>query len=116
MNTIETKDLDDNKEEEMEEERREKEMKQLRGMLATFTFHGRKIPSHMHNALVSYFIYHSPVGGFLTAVLENDLKKAVSRADYENIEVLHVYVAFFRNYVSLDSYGSVKAVEAWVKG
>ena len=38
------------------------------------------------------------MGRFLTAVVENNLKEAVGRADYVNVRALPIYVKYFYNY------------------
>ena len=42
------------------------------------------VPSHMHEGIVAYIETGRPVGGFLTALLSNDLMGALGKADLQN--------------------------------
>jgi len=55
--------------------------------------------AHLPNgrSLVAWVMFAQPAGGFLTALLENDLVGAFSRADDQNIEVIKDYVAWLYN-------------------
>lgn len=54
-----------------------------------------------------------PPGGFLQAVIANDLKETVGRADHVNIGRLLDIVSFFYNDAPSQCWGSVKALHAW---
>lgn len=71
------------------------------------------IPSHMHGAIERYIVQGIPPGSFLTAVLSNDLKEAVARADHENQESLVNWVKFLYNHVPGAAWGSPEKVTAW---
>lgn len=73
-----------------------------------------QIPVYMHGALARYIIYGLPPGGFLIAILENDLKGAVLRADTNNKEYLVEWVTFIINEIPANSQGSPEIVEAWM--
>lgn len=53
-------------------------------------------------------------GGFLTAVLENNLSQAFGRADSYNSANLKDIVAYIYNYVPSSAWGSPAKVSAWV--
>lgn len=72
------------------------------------------VPEHMHHALAEYLTDGFLVGGFLSAVLTNDLKDAVGRADHININALPNYVRFLYNHAPSTAWGSVEAVDAWI--
>ncbi len=55
-----------------------------------------------------------PPGGFLTAVLSNDLTQAVARADDTNIRLLPEYVRYCYNEIPSPCWGSPERVEAWL--
>lgn len=84
--------------------------------LRKYRFYGQAIPDYMYNGLVGYLVDHCPTGGFLAAVLSNDLKDACDRADDTNIHLLPVYMGFLHNYAPWGSYGSPEAVKAWLEG
>lgn len=52
----------------------------------TYRFNDWYIPERMMGEVENYVKHKIPPGGFLTAVIENDLQGAVGRADYENIQ------------------------------
>ena len=54
-------------------------------------------------------------GGFLTAVLENDLRESFSRADEYNRSTLFEIVSYCWNEIPSESWGSHEKVDAWVK-
>lgn len=74
------------------------------------------IPSYMHGGITRYFRARLPPGGFLTAVLTNDLKGAALAADSENCRLLWDYVNFLYNYTPASSWGSKENVKAWLEG
>ena len=53
-------------------------------------------------------------GHFLTAVIDNDLKGAVSRADDDNLANLPAFVAYFYNEAPGGCWGSSQARLAWL--
>jgi len=69
----------------------------------------------MIEPLTRYLADHSPVGGFLTAVLKNDLMEACGRADDNNISALPAYAGFLYNYAPMECYGSPEKVRAWIE-
>lgn len=71
------------------------------------------IPHHMYEPMINYVLYGVNPGSFLTAVLSNDLKQAVSRADTINRYCLPDYIKFLYNHVPALCWGSPEAVENW---
>ena len=68
------------------------------------------------DGLKRYVEHRIPTGGFLRAVLENDLKEAVARADDENQHVIPIYVCWLYNEAPSTCWGSPEAVKAWLGG
>jgi hypothetical protein len=54
-----------------------------------------------------------PCGGFLTAVFENKLSEAVSRADFENMRAIPAIVAYLYNEIPGNCWGSPEKVKNW---
>ena len=54
-------------------------------------------------------------GGFVTAVLENDLSQAFARADDDNRRDMFEIVTFVYNKIPSPSWGSPEKVKAWRK-
>lgn len=75
---------------------------------------GFHIPEHMKSALSDYVEKGLPPGGFLTAVICNDLKEAVGRADSENLRNLPAFVRYFYNEAPSSCWGSTERLLAWV--
>jgi hypothetical protein len=76
--------------------------------------HQTDVPETLHYGLIQYIGARRPVGSFLTAVLENDLRQAVSRADFTNRERLHAIVIFLYNFAPGECWGSPAAVARWL--
>jgi hypothetical protein len=72
------------------------------------------IPERMRAPLRLYVEEHRPVGDFLTAVLSNDLRGAVSRADDDNIARLPDFSNFLQWYCPSLCWGSPEKVRAWL--
>jgi hypothetical protein len=79
------------------------------------TNHYEKLPFHMIDSLIRYIENGEHLGGFLTAILCNDLFKAVSRADEQNLSLLPLYVRYIYNELPIASYGTLEKVKAWMK-
>ncbi len=75
-----------------------------------------RIPDHMHHAIRTYVVDRHRVGDFLTAVLENNLKESVVRADQHNLAALVDWAKLLYNYCPSACQGSPAKVKAWLKG
>jgi hypothetical protein len=58
-----------------------------------------KIPRRLAGGLARYVLERIPTGGFLEAVLANDLSQAVGRADSESVLYLVPLTLIVHNYV-----------------
>ena len=54
-------------------------------------------------------------GGFVTAVLANDLMASFGRADHENQATLFQICSYVYNEIPLSCHGSYEKVEEWLK-
>jgi len=72
------------------------------------------IPERMWGGLLRYLIVGVPPGDFLAAVIRNDLKDAVGRADDENVRLLAEYVRIFYNYTPRQAWGSKENMDSWI--
>jgi hypothetical protein len=72
------------------------------------------IPDHMVGSIESYILHGSPPGQFLTAVISNDLKQAVSYADNMNQLLLPHYVKLLYNHAPMDCWGSEETMKSWI--
>ncbi len=55
-----------------------------------------------------------PTGDFLRAVLSNDLREAIGRADDGNLDALIHIVAYCYNDIPGHCWGTPEAVEGWL--
>ena len=70
---------------------------------------------YIKESLTRYVENKIPPGGFLCAVLENDLKEACARADDVNRYRLFEIVAYCYNHIPSACWGSREAVINWLK-
>ncbi len=72
------------------------------------------IPESMHGAMRAWVELGRKPGHFLTAVLENNLHGAVSRADSANMAAIKGWVTFVYNYCPAGCWGSPERVHRWM--
>ncbi len=72
------------------------------------------IPEYMQGGIILYYENGIPPGDFLTAVINNDLKEAVGRADDTNVNALKAYVMWFYNQAPTGSWGHAGACDEWL--
>lgn len=72
------------------------------------------IPKHTKEALELYVHSGIKPGGFLQAVLRNDLFGAYGRADALNIQNMFAIISYIYNYVPSAAHGSEEQIETWV--
>lgn len=72
------------------------------------------IPEDMRQDMKRYVLEGRETGDFLTAVICNDLRQAVSRADLKNLPLLQTYVRWFYSVAPSDCSGSVQHMRDWI--
>jgi hypothetical protein len=72
-------------------------------------------PKELIESLERYAQHGIPTGGFLQAVLCNDLYQAVLRADAENSARLRDVVVHVIHAMPAESWGSPEKVGAWIE-
>ncbi len=77
------------------------------------TCRGRSVPKHIRHGIVRYILDGASIGGFLQAVIANNLYEAVARADDLNIEALPEIVGYFYDWAPMACWGSPKALKEW---
>jgi hypothetical protein len=73
----------------------------------------QRVAGHLLPGLQRYVEHHTGVGGFLTSVLENDLFKAVGKADLASQQNLRDLTEFIYTYCPAECWGSPEKVAAW---
>jgi hypothetical protein len=81
-----------------------------------FKHEGRGMPYPTAESIDEYIANRRPPGGFLHAVLSNNLMESFKRADEHNQAGLVTIVAYLYYHAPSDCWGSLKKVEAWLKG
>lgn len=74
------------------------------------------VPPHTLRGLREYIEEARVPGGFLTAVITNDLRGAVQSADWENKRALPAITEFLTMKFPVGSYGSLEAMHTWLSG
>lgn len=70
-------------------------------------------PNNLGPSLKRYIEGGVPLGGFMTAVMANDLMEAVGRADEVNIGILNEICSWVYSYAPRGCHGSYDAVGNW---
>ena len=73
-------------------------------------------PNNSGESFKRYVEHKVPTGGFLRALLENDLREAFGRADYINVGLIQAYVSWMYNNLPSACWGSKENVAAWLGG
>lgn len=73
-----------------------------------------KLPPNLRNGIVLYIEEHIPTGGFLRAVLENDLYAAIRRADLDSRCELYDLCMWLQWNAPKACFGSKQAVAEWL--
>jgi hypothetical protein len=71
------------------------------------------LPAHMVSGVLGYLERGEPVGGFLSALLSNDLRATFERADGINKRSVLAYIEFLYNYAPAGCWGSPGRFDAW---
>jgi len=72
------------------------------------------IPEHCVDGLRNYLEHGIEPGGFLMAVLTNNLVEAFGRADEINRVALEAYASWLYNECPRNAWGSVEKVDTWI--
>lgn len=73
------------------------------------------IPEHMHSGVIQYVEHGVEPGGFLKAVLSNNLVDSFSKADGLNKNKIDKYITLLYNHIPADCWGSHEKVVSWMK-
>ena len=75
-----------------------------------------KVPvPYMINPVRRYIEHGSPVGDFLTALIQNNLMLAVFKADDKNLPALRDWMLFLHWEAPGECHGSPEKMRAWIK-
>lgn len=82
-----------------------------------FSFDGDEyaaIPEHTRNALLRYARNHIKAGGFIEALVSNDLMNAVGRADSVHKPIIGECVLWLMNQAPSGCFGSAAKYDEWI--
>ena len=71
------------------------------------------IPEHMHEPLLDYVLYGTPVGGFLADVLRDEFNNAFARANDDNLAAMKGWAQVMYDFVP--STARRTGMAAWMK-
>ena len=74
------------------------------------------IPKDMQEGMTQYVENRTEPGGFLSAVIRNDLLDAACRADKHNLLLIKEYAQWFYNVAPSGCAGSPEKMRAWLAG
>jgi len=74
-----------------------------------------KLPAHMQESARRYVEDGADVGGFLTALLSNNLFETYNTADFDNRDMLDVWIGWLYWEAPSRCWGSLEKVTAWQK-
>lgn len=74
-----------------------------------------QLPATLRDGMQRYLEGHIRPGDFLRAVLANDLREAVRRADWLHRDLLPLVVEWVHNNVPPEACGTWSNVEAWIR-
>lgn len=80
-----------------------------------YSFRGDWLPKELKESIDAYMETGRPTGGFLEAIIDNDLRLAVGRADEINVKLLHVILGYLYNECPAGSWGFAGAAAAWIQ-
>lgn len=72
-------------------------------------------PNNLGPSLHRYIEGHVRLGGFLNAIVENDLLAACLRADETNRKIIHEIVLWLYNEAPAECWGSPEKVKFWLE-
>lgn len=72
------------------------------------------IPEDMRESMMRYVEERKEPGGFLTAVIQNNLINAVCRADKHNLLLIKEYAQWFYNVAPAPCSGSPEKMSSWL--
>jgi len=72
------------------------------------------VPEHMRKGFIAYIAFGgNRAGGFLAALMSNDLMGSYRSADHINLKNMHNWCIFLHNYAPMTCFGSKAAFDSW---
>jgi hypothetical protein len=80
----------------------------------SYIFRGLVLPDELQESINNYIEYGIPLGGFLAACVENNLKEACARADVDNLPILSAIVGYLYQFAPFGCWGFPGAHQRWI--
>lgn len=80
----------------------------------SYSFHGIRLPDDTQDSIDRYVNAGIPTGGFLEAVIGNDLREACGRADEVHMRCIPAIVAYLYNNCPSLCWGSPERYREWI--
>jgi hypothetical protein len=74
-----------------------------------------RIPDYMRGGMERYILQGVRPGGFMSALLSNDLRRTFERADENNQRAVLDYLKFLYNGAPAQAWGSEAKFEKWIE-
>lgn len=87
----------------------------LEADIKKFTMGGIPVPTNLVYGMVRYIMHGSVVGDFLTAVITNDLGKAMAHADDQSLKAIRTVYGVFYNLAPIGCFGSEEKMRLWME-
>lgn len=75
---------------------------------------GRLVPAHLQGGMLRWLVLGTEPGGFMRALLTNDLMRVYDRADELSRAAIGDLTVFLYNYAPSGSWGSSENFKSWV--
>lgn len=81
----------------------------------SYQFRGHVLPENLQESIDAFVELGRPTGGFLQAVLDNDLRQAFAKADERSIEALPAVIGYLYNECPAECWGFNGASAEWIQ-
>ena len=79
-----------------------------------YLFRGMYVPEDIIESIDRYVEHGVPTGGFLEAVICNDLREACGRADQDNLRIIPAIVGYLYNHCPSTCWGRAYSFDNWI--
>lgn len=83
--------------------------------MTAYSHRGIELPAHLQDSIEAYVNEGRPLGSFLAAVVNNNLREAFNRADEDSTKAMSAIVAYFYNRTPMACWGYDGAYEKWLE-
>jgi hypothetical protein len=81
----------------------------------SYSCRGIVMDDEIKESIDAYVFAGRPTGGFLEAVIDNNLREAIARADERRLHMIPAIVAYFYNECDMRCWGSAGKYKEWLE-